>query len=229
MNAMADASRRVSVVIPARDRATMLPDAIGSLLEQTRPPDEIIVVDDCSVDDTRSVAQSYGDRVLVLDSDGSGPAAARNVGIAAASGAFIGFLDSDDLWTPAALATQLALLDAHPEAACAWSMGMWRLLDGGLPLGGKGDGAVERMVGVNSMLFRRFALATLGGFDASLRIGEDHDIVRRSRAAGLSIVEGDEVVAIYRRHPGNLTADRAAVRKGLLASAIVALRSRAQP
>ncbi len=223
---MPDTSRRVSVVIPARDRATMLPDAIGSLLDQTRPPDEIIVVDDASLDNTRSVALSYGERVIVLDSDGSGPAAARNVGIAAATGDFIGFLDSDDLWPTSALATQLALLDAHPEAAIAWSKGMWQVLAGGTSLGAAGDGAVERMVGVNSMLFRRSALVTLRGFDASLRFGEDHDIVRRSRAAGLLIVEGEDVVAIYRRHPGNLTADRVAARKGMLASAIAALRSR---
>jgi glycosyltransferase involved in cell wall biosynthesis len=207
----------------------MLPDAIGSLLDQTRPPDEIIVVDDASVDDTRTVARSYGEPVIVVESDGSGPAAARNVGIAAATGEFIGFLDSDDLWPRSALATQLALLDAHPRAAIAWSKGMWQVLAGGTPLGDKGDGAVERMVGVNSMLFRRSALVALRGFDASMRFGEDHDIVRRSRAAGLRVVEGEDVVAIYRRHPGNMTADRAAARKGLLASAIAALRSRAQP
>lgn len=224
---MPDHSRRVSVVIPARDRATMLPDAIGSLLDQTRPPDEIIIVDDASVDETRTVALSFGDRVMVLASDGSGPAAARNVGIAAATGEFIGFLDSDDLWPRTALATQLALLDAHPGADIAWSKGMWRLLAGGTPLGTAGDGVVERMVGVNSMLFRRSALVTLRGFDATLRFGEDHDIVRRSRAAGMSIVEGEDVVAIYRRHPGNLTADHAAARRGQLASAIAALRSRA--
>ncbi|MCC6245930.1 MAG: glycosyltransferase family 2 protein [Gemmatimonadaceae bacterium] len=226
---MSHVSRRVSVIIPVRDRATMLPDAIESLLRQTRAPDEIIVVDDASIDDSRRVALSYGERVIVLDADGSGPAAARNVGIAVATGAFIGFLDSDDLWPPSALATQLALLDAHPDAAIAWSKGMWRLLDGGTPLSDKGDGAVERMVGVNSMLFRRTAFETLGGFDASLRFGEDHDLVRRSRAAGLSIVEGEDVVAIYRRHVGNLTADHAAARKGLLATAIAALRSRAHP
>ncbi len=225
---MANNRRRVSVVIPVRDRAAMLPDAIESLLDQTRPPDEIVVVDDASVDNTRGVAQSYGERVVVLDSDGSGPAAARNVGIAAAIGEFIGFLDSDDLWPRSALATQLALLDAQPAAAVAWNLGMWRLLEGGIPLGGKGDGAVERIVGVNSMLFRRSALVALGGFDASLRIGEDHDIVRRCRAAGLPIVEGEDVVAIYRRHPGNLTEDRAAARKSRLAVAIVALRSRVQ-
>lgn len=221
-----DADQRVSVVIPVRDRAALLPEAIESVLGQTHPPDELLVVDDASVDDTPRVARAYGDRVTVLTADGSGPAAARNVGLAAATGTFIGFLDSDDVWLPTTLATQLALLEAHPEAAVAWSRGQWRLLAGGTPLGGQPDGAVERIVGVNSMLFRRSALVALNGFDGSLRIGEDHDLVRRIRAAGLSIVEGEAVVAVYRRHAGNLTNDHAAARQGQLASAIAALRSR---
>lgn len=92
---------KVSVVIPAFNRGLLLRDAIASVRQQTLPPDELIVVDDGSIDDTSEVAVSY-DCLLVRQSN-RGLAAARNAGARVASGDAVFFLDSDDLLTPRAL------------------------------------------------------------------------------------------------------------------------------
>jgi GT2 family glycosyltransferase len=104
----------VSVVIPAYNRAGRLPAAIDSVLRQGVAGLEIIVVDDGSLDDTRTVVAAYGDRVRYLHQPNAGVGAARNTGIRHAGGAFIAFLDSDDRWHEYKLSMQLALFQAKP-------------------------------------------------------------------------------------------------------------------
>lgn len=110
---------RVSVVIPTKDRSALLIEAIRSV-RAVEGPDlelEIIVVDNGSSDDTQTVARALGTRLL--QASAPGPAAARNVGIRAATGDFIAFLDDDDLWLPGHLRPQLALLAERPDlSAC---------------------------------------------------------------------------------------------------------------
>jgi len=112
---------RVSVVIPTFNRARMLADAVRSALAQTRPADEIIVVDDGSTDDTRRIAESFGTPVRCLRQENRGVSAARNAGIEAARGTLIAFLDSDDLWHPYKLEIELAVLDKlrHVGLVCS--------------------------------------------------------------------------------------------------------------
>ena len=107
-------SERVSVIIPVRDRETRIGRAIDSVLGQTRPPAEIIVIDDASIDGTLDVVRSYGDRVRVLHGTGRGAYVARNAAIRAATSPLIAFLDSDDVWLPRKLELQLPLFD-DPE------------------------------------------------------------------------------------------------------------------
>lgn len=105
---------RVSVVIPAHDRAWALPECLTSVLEQTRPPYEVIVVDDRSRDDTARVVTAFaarGVRYARLE-HGAGAQAARNLGVRLAQGDWIAFQDSDDLWLPDKLARQVAALRA---------------------------------------------------------------------------------------------------------------------
>jgi glycosyltransferase involved in cell wall biosynthesis len=220
------ARERVTVIIPVRDRSAMIVEAINSVLGQTCPPDEILVVDDGSVDGTVAAVETFGDAVTLLRADGVGPSGARNIGLDRATGEIIGFLDSDDLWLPTTVAAQTSLFEQRPDANAVWGLGQWQILAGGSALGPAGDGVIERISGPNSMMFRRSALERLGGFNPALRYAEDHDLMRRFRAAGMIMAEHDALVAIYRRHGGNLTEDRIAMRRGLFEAAAAALQSR---
>ena len=113
----------VSVILPAFDRARLLPRSIGSVLAQTAGDLELIVVDDGSTDDTEAVVAGVRDpRVhYVKLPRNRGLPAARNAGLAVARGDVIAFQDSDDEWLPEKLARQLAVLARHPDAGVAYS------------------------------------------------------------------------------------------------------------
>jgi hypothetical protein len=111
----------VSVIIPTYNRAAMLGEAIESALAQTRLPGEIIVVDDGSTDDTAKVMGGFAHRVRCITQVNRGVAAARNVGLAAAKGELIAFLDSDDLWYPFKLELQVALFERMPSVSLVCS------------------------------------------------------------------------------------------------------------
>lgn len=110
-------SHRVSVVIPAYQASRTLGRALESVRAQTRPADEVVVVDDGSRDgdELAAVAASFGPSVRLIRQDNAGAAAARNAGIDAASGDLIAFLDADDYWEPDKLRLQLDVLAVHPE------------------------------------------------------------------------------------------------------------------
>jgi glycosyltransferase involved in cell wall biosynthesis len=110
----------VSVIIPAYNRAALLPLTLDAVLAQTRPADEIIVVDDGSTDGTAAVARGYGARVACITIANGGDLAARNVGLRAARGRLVAFCDSDDLWRPDFLAAMLAMWQAEPRTRAAY-------------------------------------------------------------------------------------------------------------
>lgn len=105
----------VSVVIPTYNRLKVLLRAIDTALNQTYRNLEVIVVDDGSTDDTQTAVKAYGDRIRYIHQKNQGASAARNLGITAANGKYIAFLDSDDEWLPHKLEKQIALLENHPE------------------------------------------------------------------------------------------------------------------
>ena len=106
----------VSVVIPCYNQGHLLQEALESVLRQSRPPEEIIVVDDGSTDDTATVCQNYRREIVCLRQANSGLSAARNSGIRRASSDFIHFLDSDDLLRVTTIAELLGAASRHPEA-----------------------------------------------------------------------------------------------------------------
>ena len=105
----------VSVIIPTYNRAALLPSAVQSALGQTLPNVEVIVIDDGSTDNTREVITPYLDQIRYLESGHGGPAHARNIGMKAAKGKYIAFLDSDDRYVPEKLELQVAFLEKFPE------------------------------------------------------------------------------------------------------------------
>ena len=112
----------LSVVIPCRDGEAYLAETLRSLSLQTRQPDEVILVDDGSVDRSVEIAQGFGPPIRVVTGEARGPSAARTLGASLASGDRLMFLDADDLLSPDALASLDAALDDHPDqfAMCPW-------------------------------------------------------------------------------------------------------------
>ena len=106
---------KVSVIIPTFNRAGYIEAAIESILEQTHPVFEIIVVDDGSTDNTKEILKKYGSIVKYVFQENNGPASARNRGLRMAQGNYIAFLDSDDLWVPYKNTVQLRFFSEHPD------------------------------------------------------------------------------------------------------------------
>ncbi|MCK5113804.1 MAG: glycosyltransferase family 2 protein, partial [Phycisphaerae bacterium] len=107
---------RISVVIPAYNAARFITAAVDSMLNQTHPPDEIVVVDDGSIDKTPEILAGYGDRIRVVRQDNAGEGPARNTGTKAAKYDWVYYIDSDDVAIPTALADLTAGLRANPDA-----------------------------------------------------------------------------------------------------------------
>lgn len=105
----------ISVIIPAYQSAKTIGRALDSLLGQTRPPDEILIVNDGSTDRLVTALKPYRGRVTLISKPNGGAASARNLGLERASGDLIAFLDADDTWEPEKLERQLRILAEHPE------------------------------------------------------------------------------------------------------------------
>lgn len=205
------AGQRVSVVIPAYNSSATLARALDSAISQTVPPFETIVVDDCSADDTVAIAQRYADRgVRVLPlATRSGAAGARNEGIKAARGELIAFLDSDDQWLPTKLEKQLRVMNSDENlslVSCAATLfapdgrNLGDLYGGHAPTVGPDAWKallVTNFIATPSVLARRDKLMALGGFDRSLKIGEDQDMWIRLALVGNIGFEPENLVHVY--------------------------------
>lgn len=208
----------VTVVIPAYNAEAFLLQAISSVLSQTHRDLELIVVDDGSTDESRELALSISDpRVSVHTGPNRGPSAARNVGLRQAVGEFVAFLDADDYWLPEKLEKQLSVMEHDPACLGVGALMRYESLDG------KALGTAGHVIGVDdqesiaggrlmpftlsSTLFRKFAVDALGGFDESLEVAADLDLMARLVALGpISCVP--EVLGAYRVHDGSISARR---------------------
>jgi len=206
----------ITVVIPCYNHAQYLPDAIASVLQQTRAASEIIVVDDGSTDDTAKVAASFGDAICYLYQPNGGLSAARNTGIRAAGGDYIGLLDSDDLWLPDYLSVLGAMLDDEPRLGAVY--GGSQFVDAGArPLSQTVTKTYppEALHSVlvrgaffppSAVVMRKTALEQVGLFDTGLRACEDWDMWLRI-SAQFPFGGSSRVLALYRMHGNNMTAD----------------------
>lgn len=208
-------SAAVSVIIPTYNRASVLARALRSVSSQTLRPEEVIVVDDGSTDDTASMVRDYGERIHYLRQENRGPGAARNLGIAHATGRYVAFLDSDDLWFPWTLGNfrhaigenhqpslvagtefsfsqpdQLAQVE-RDEAAWTYYAHYLASADDGVWIGGC------------AAAIRRDELDSAGGFTEDHINGEDSDLwLRLGSAPGFLRITSPPTFA-YRRHPSS--------------------------
>jgi len=199
-------AERVSVVIPVRDCEAYIGEAIGSVLDGTRPPEEVVVVDDGSADASAAAAEARGEQVRVIRRPAAGIAAAVNAGVAEAAGDLIAFIDADDLWSPDKLEAQLAVL-ADPGLDAVFG----RVREFHSPeLSAEQRAGVVRREGEHdarlrgTMLARRELLERVGPFDESLTIGEFVDWHTRAEGAGMRSAMLDRLVLHRRLHMSNM-------------------------
>lgn len=191
----------VSAIIPTFNRAHIICDAVDSVLAQSYPHIEVIVVDDGSNDDTLARLQRYGNRIRVVSQANSGPAAARNRGIAVARGDLIAFLDSDDFWLPSKIERQVALMQrAGASVPCCLSNIMMKWNSGDRPsfdialLHPSAEEGVwlnpDEVLATRFVLFnqgimiRREVFQKIGVFDESIRYLEDVEFPQRLSLEG---------------------------------------------
>ena len=213
MNNANGMARRVSAVLPCHNGERYLRDAIESVRRQTRPVDEVIVVDDGSKDGSAALAEQLGATVVRL-SPNRGPSAARNAGIRAASGDTVAFLDADDVWLPRHCERLVSLLEAHSSTVLAF--GGFRVLGGGAtlsrdddPSGGAPFSALVPLLRRNFVLqsaavVDRGAVMKVGAYDESIRYAEDCDLWLRLAQTG-PFVGSREVTTERRLHEAQAT------------------------
>lgn len=177
----------VSVIIPTYNRRAMLLEAIDSVLAQSNPAFELIVVDDGSTDGTGETEQlrRLAETIRVERIDHRGPAAARNRGVAIARAPLVAFLDSDDLWSPAKLERQLAFMRDNPGCAISQTGEIWirngrRVNPGRRHRKRAGDIFIDSLrtclIGMSSVMMRTDLFRSSGGFDEHMTAAEDYDL-----------------------------------------------------
>jgi len=176
---------RVSVIIPTYNRGWIVQEAIESVLAQDYRDFELIVVDDGSTDDTDDILNSYRGDIMVFRQKNQGVSAARNRGLSEASGRFIAFLDSDDLWLPQKLFRQVEFFNKNPDAQICQTEETW--IRKGVRVNPKQRhkkpwGMIFEpslalcLVSPSAVMIRRSLFEKVGGFDEALPACEDYDL-----------------------------------------------------
>ena len=222
----------VSVVMPVYNQQAWLGAAIDSVRAQRLADWELLIVDDGSTDGSRAVMERYAaldsGRIRVLWHEGAkrrGAAASRNLGMAAACGRYLAFLDADDLFLRDKLAEEVVRLDAHPEAAMLYGPALWRWQDGRRPDRVDRIGIevgcvhrppelvwrvlVERRGDVPctcAVLMRREAALAVGGFEERFRLYEDQTLWAKLFLRH-GVLVSPTTHSIYRQHEASTSAE----------------------
>jgi glycosyltransferase involved in cell wall biosynthesis len=201
----------ISVIIPTHNRASFLSEAIQSVLDQDffrsspkKSRFELWVIDDGSTDDTKAVVRSFGRMVKYRFQAHRGVSAARNQGLRLSAGEFIAFLDSDDLWKPNKISTQMSFFEAYPKRMVCYTEEVWIrdgvfvnprkkhrkhsgwIFDKVLPL---------CLLSLSSALFRKDVFDVVGGFDESLPACEDYDLgIRLAHRFPIHLIDSPLIV-----------------------------------
>lgn len=199
----------ISVVIPVHDGERYLAAAVDSVLGQSTPPAELVVVDDGSEDRTPAILAAYGERVRSERQAHAGAAAAVNRGVVLCGGELIAFLDADDVWAPRKLALQHARLAADPRLDMVFGhVEQFRSdeLTSAERAGLRRPAGTAPGISRGTMLIRRAALHRVGPFGESWAVGEFLDWYARAVDLGLRSATLPEVVMRRRLHGANSSA-----------------------
>ena len=221
---------RVSIITPYRDAAPFLADAIDSVMAQTANCWELLLIDDRSRDSSVAIAREHATRdprIRLLETSGStrtGAAAARNVGLAAARGEFVAFLDADDLLLADKLDQELRISEQYPQAALICGAALWHRYGEAraywvdrvrhVPTGlHHPPGLLERLILLRddqvpctcAVLARRDAVMGADGFEESLVLYEDQSVWVKLFARYPAYL-GTHLTSVYRQHPKSTSA-----------------------
>lgn len=216
----------VSVVIPCFNAERYIGSTLRSVFAQQGATLEVIVVDDGSTDASADLVAREYPLARLLKVENGGVARARNIGIAAATGQWIAFVDADDIWLPGKLQHQLSLMQSTPD--CRMSYAAWHVwvseasepsFDELAALAARSDDErqwagpsgwiypellLDCFVWTSTVLAERQLFQEIGAFDPDLRVGEDYDLwLRASRVTRIERIA--RPYALYRQHPHNIT------------------------
>jgi glycosyltransferase involved in cell wall biosynthesis len=219
----------VTIITPAYNASEFLSQTVASALAQTCRDFELLIVDDGSTDGTRGIAMAWqrtDPRIRVLTRPHGGPSAARNTAIAHARGSYFALLDSDDLWHPTFLDSQMSILKGRSTidvvTGNAYNLGGVR---DGQPVNPAGKSCrelslqeiLERENSVFIMsVFRRAVVERITGFDERLPLNEDYDFWIRAAHAGFVFVHNPLPLGHYRRRPDSISANEIQMVTGII-------------
>ena len=208
----------VTVVVPTFNRAGLLPRAVRSVFEQAYRPLELIVVDDCSEDETQAVLAPWaanGRLTVIRHEKNLGVSAARNTGIRAGQGEFVAFLDSDDEWRPGKIEAQVDFFGENPDQVLVQTQERWmrkgrRVNPGQKHLKKSGDIFIDSvalcLISPSAVMLRRSLFAEVGLFDENLPAAEDYDLWLRVLARYPAGLIDRELVIRHGGRPDQLSA-----------------------
>ena len=210
----------VSVIIPVFNGERHLGEALASLQEEPGFQLDLVIVDDGSTDRSLEIVSEISrrdQRLRIISGPHRGVAAARNVGVKAAEGAFVTFLDCDDVCPRGRIARQLRKLLANPEVAYVVGQTLMfeQLDDAQCPL--PGSRSVSMLLPtLHCALFRRGVFSQFGLFDEELTFSEDLDFFFRLAEHDEQALVEAEIASLYRRHESNMTRNGRAIRTSTL-------------
>jgi glycosyltransferase involved in cell wall biosynthesis len=207
----------ISAVVAAYQAEDFVAEAIDSILGQTRPPDEVVVVDDGSTDRTADTLSTYGDQIRVLRQENAGYPGAMNRAIREARGDYVALCGADDIWEPRKLEWQAEALAEHPEAAVLFGHAIFfghvvgdharphasGLLDGQALCQ---DLFLTCTINTPSAVIRRDLFEQVGWFTDRF-LADDYEFYFRCVRAGLPFFYDPRTLVRYRRHENNITND----------------------
>jgi len=212
-------SSLVSIIIPCYNQGQFLAEAIQSVLNQDYQEKEIVVVNDGSLDNTREVAQAFGDSIRYVEQTNKGLPSARNAGIRIARGEYIAFLDSDDQYLPHTLSTAVSFLDLYSDTAMV--CGDAFLLKDNEIMGLKSTKSrrprnpvnfrwetVEYYATPSTVVLRNSCFAKVGLFDENLTIGAEDWLMWVQLSLYFNMCYIDKPLIYYRLHDSNVTLDK---------------------